>query len=291
MSEQKPTVRYERRGDHVAWIVLDRVEKRNAQSVPMTYEINAAFDRAAQDRDVAVVVVAAEGPHFSSGHDITDPKRYDEPDHCVSTWAGWEAPGAEGRLAREHEIYFDMCKRWRDFAKPTIAAVQGKCIGGGLMLAWVCDMIVASDDALFLDPVVDFGIGGVEWLAHPWELGPRKAKELLMTAQPWTAAEAAATGMVNHVVPRAELGEFTQRLADKIAAKPQLGVKLVKQAINAAVDAQGQANAMQTAFGLHQLAHAHNVIQFGEPLDPSGIPAAVRASSVATSAVPQRDAR
>ncbi|MFE9096751.1 enoyl-CoA hydratase [Streptomyces sp. NPDC007264] len=280
MERPDRTVRYEVRGG-VAWIVMDRVRKRNAQSVPMTYELNEAFDRAAQDREVKVVVLAADGPHFSAGHDISDPARYDEPGHCVSTWAGWEAPGAEGRLAREHEIYFDMCKRWRDFAKPTIAAVQGKCIGGGLMLAWVCDLIVAAEDAFFLDPVVDFGVGGVEWLAHPWELGPRKAKELLMTAESWTARQAEAAGMVNHVVPADELEAFTQRLAEKIASKPQLAVKLVKQAINAAVDAQGQWNAMQTAFGLHQLAHTHNMLMFGEPMDPAGIPAKVRASMTA----------
>lgn len=283
MADSSPTVRYEVRGP-VAWIEMDRAAKRNAQSVPMTYELNDAFDRAARDRDVRVVVVAGAGPHFSAGHDIADPARYDEPDACVGTWAGWEATGAEGRLAREHEIYFDMSKRWRDFAKPTIAAVQGKCIGGGLMLAWVCDLIIAAEDALFLDPVVNFGINGVEWLAHPWELGPRKAKELLWTAESWSAADARAMGMVNHVVPVAQLRDFTQALAEKIAGKPQLAVKLVKEAVNAALDAQGQMTAMHTSFGMHQLAHAHNVIEFGSPLDPSGIPDVIRKSDTGAAA-------
>lgn len=283
MAESTPTVRYEVDGP-VAWILMDRADKRNAQSVPMTYALNEAFDRAARDRAVRVVVLAAEGPHFSAGHDIADPARYDEPDHCVSTWAGWEATGAEGRLAREHEIYFDMSKRWRDFAKPTIAAVQGKCIGGGLMLAWVCDLIIAAEGATFQDPVVNFGINGVEWLAHPWELGPRKAKELLWTADSWTAEEARSVGMVNHVVPIDQLRTFTQALAEKIASKPQLGVKLVKEAVNAALDAQGQMTAMHTSFGMHQLAHAHNMIEFGQPLDPSGIPDVIRKSEAGTAA-------
>lgn len=280
MTENTTTVTYEVR-ESVAWIVMNRVDKRNAQSVPMTYDLNDAFDRAARDRNVKVVVLAANGPHFSAGHDIADPARYDEPDHCVSTWAGWEATGAEGRLAREHEIYFDMSKRWRDFSKPTIAAVQGKCIGGGLMLAWVCDLIIAAEGATFQDPVVNFGINGVEWLAHPWELGPRKAKELLWTAEPWSAEQAREVGMVNHVVPLDQLHDFTQKLAEKIASKPQLGVKLVKEAVNAALDAQGQVSALHTSFAMHQLAHAHNVIEFGQPLDPSGIPDVIRKADAA----------
>jgi enoyl-CoA hydratase len=267
----------------VAWIEMNRVDKRNAQSVPMTYELNDAFDLAARDGDVSVVVLAAAGPHFSAGHDIADPRRYDEPDHCVGTWAGWDAPGVEGRLAREHEIYLDMCKRWRDFAKPTIAAVHGRCIGGGLTLAWVCDLIVASEDAVFQDPVVNFGIGGVEWFVHPWELGVRKAKELLMTADAWSADEAHRLGMVNHVVAAEELHEFALSMAQRIAAKPQLAVKLVKQSINAAVDAQGQWSALQTSFGLHQLAHAHNMLLFGQPLDPTGIPESIRKNMDAAS--------
>jgi len=275
MNPQFSTIRYETRGS-VAWIVMDRPEKRNAQSVPMTYELNEAFDLAARDDEIAVIVLAGEGEHFSAGHDITDPHRFEEDERRAGTWAGWDAPGVEGRLAREHEIYLDMCKRWRDLPKPTIAAVHGRCIGGGLMLAWVCDLIIASEDAVFLDPVVEFGVNGVEWFAHPWELGPRKAKELLMTAESWDARTAESLGMVNHVVPRGELRDFAQALAEKIASKPQLAVKLVKQSVNAATDAQGQWTAMQTSFGLHQLAHAHNVLRFGHPMDPSGLPPALR---------------
>ncbi|MCU1513377.1 MAG: enoyl-CoA hydratase [Microbacteriaceae bacterium] len=265
-------IRYEKRGP-VAWITMDRPAKRNAQSVPMTYELNEAFDLAAQDHDVSVVVLAASGPHFSAGHDIADPHRYEDPGHSVSTWADWAAPGAEGRNAREHEIYFDMCKRWRNFSKPTIAAVQGKCIGGGLMLAWSCDLIMAAEDAVFLDPVVNLGIAGVEWFAHPWELGPRRAKELLMTAESWDARLAESVGMVNHVVPVDELHARTQQLAERIASKPQFAVKMVKQSVNAATDAQGQPAAMMTAYAFHQLGHSHNMELHGLPLDPSGIAA------------------
>ncbi len=271
-------MRYEKDGQGVAVIELHRPEKANAQSVPMTYQLNEAFDRAVRDDDVRAIVLAAAGRHFSAGHDLTDPARYTETDLCVGTWAGWAAPGAEGRLAREHEIYFDMCRRWRNLSKPTIAAVQGKCIGGGLMLAWVCDLIIAGEGAVFQDPVVNFGINGIEWLAHPWELGPRKAKELLMTADSWTAREAEQLGMVNRVVPDDQIRDVAVELARKIATKPALAVKLVKSAINATVDAQGHEVATQNSFGLHQLAHAHNEVLFGSPMDPSGLPANIRTS-------------
>ena len=83
---------------------------------------------------------------------------------------------------READAYLGLCRKWRDLPKPTIAMVHGGCIAGGLMLAWVCDLIIASEDAFFADPVVRMGIPGVEFFAHPWEVGVRKAKELLFTA-------------------------------------------------------------------------------------------------------------
>ena len=99
--------------------------------------------------------------------------------------------GAEGMMAREEEIYLGFCTRWRQLPKPTIAQVQGKVIAGGLMLVWPCDLVVASEDATFSDPVVAFGVNGGEYFAHPWEVGARKAKEMLFTGEPLTAAQIA----------------------------------------------------------------------------------------------------
>ena len=124
---------------------------------------------------------------------------------------------------------------------------------------------------MFSDNTVGMGVGGVEYFGHPWELGPRKAKELLFTADWLTAQEARSLGMVNHVVPADELAEFTLALAQRIAAKPLFALKLAKEAVNAAEDAQGRASAMNTAFALHQLAHSHNMQVHGVPVDPSGI--------------------
>ena len=144
------------------------------------------------------------------------------------------------------------------------------------MLAWPCDLIVAADDASFSDPTVSFGVGGVEYFHHFWELGARKAKEMLFTSEDIDAAEALTLGMVNRVVPRAELEAQTLALAEKIARKSRFALKLTKKAINGAQDAQGRELAMDNAFHLHQLAHTHWLKVHGMLMDPTGLPEATR---------------
>ena len=270
MSAPSPeSIRYEQPAAGVARVVLARAEQRNAQDKRMLYELNAALDRAAQDDAVKVIVLSADGPHFSSGHDLRDRSRLDE-FQPVGTWGGFALPGAEGYMAVEHEIYLGLCWRWRNLPKPTIAQVHGKTIAGGLMLMWVCDLVVASDDATFSDPVVAFGVNGVEYFAHPWEVGIRKAKEMLFTGQAISAAEAHRLGMVNHVVPRGELAKFTLELAERIASRPSMGLKLAKQSVNQAQDAQGFWTALQAAMSLQQLGHSNNQQVHGSLVDPSG---------------------
>jgi enoyl-CoA hydratase len=274
MAERK-TIAYETPAPHVARIVLDRAETRNAQDSFLLYELNDAFDRAAQDDEVKVIILAANGPHFSSGHDLRQGNVSNAEKmagfRTVGTWCGFGCAGAEGRMAREKEVFIGLSERWRNIPKPTIAQVQGKCIAGGLMLAWPCDLIVAADDASFCDNTVGMGVNGVEYFAHPWELGHRKAKELLFTSDWLSAQEARAIGMVNHVVPAAELAAFTLALAEKIATKPMFALKLAKESVNAAEDAQGRVVAMGTAFALHTLAHSHNFELHGIGVDPAGL--------------------
>jgi enoyl-CoA hydratase len=278
MSDSYATLLYEIPAPGVARIVMNRPDARNAQNLDMTYDLDAAFSRAVADDEVKAIILAGADPHFSAGHDLrdTNEKKLGKDYPVVSTWGQFEAPGAEGRYAREQEIYLQNTRRWRNLSKPTIAQVQGKCIAGGLMLAWACDLIVASDDAQFCDPVVTMGVCGVEWFVHPWELGPRKAKELLWTAESWSAEEARACGMVNHVVPRVDLPRFTLALAEKIASKPTFAVKTVKDAVNRTLDIMGQNSAIEQAFALHHLCHAHNMMQFGMLVDPSGLHPSVR---------------
>ncbi len=263
-------IRYDSPATGVARITLARPDARNAQNKKMLYEINSAFDRAAQDKDIKVIVLAADGPHFSSGHDLKDstPISAFEP---VSNWGGFDQPGAEGYMALEEEIYLGLCWRWRNLPKPTIAQVQGKTIAGGLMLIWVCDLIIASDDATFSDPVVAFGVNGVEYFAHPWEVGVRKAKEMLFTGDAVSASEAKALGMVNQVVPRDELEKRTLELAVKIAARPSMGLRLAKQSVNQTQDAQGLWTALQAAMSLQQLGHSNNMQVHKLLIDPRGM--------------------
>ncbi|CAM3285598.1 enoyl-CoA hydratase [Mycobacterium colombiense] len=245
----------------VAVITMNRPRFRNAQNSAMTYALDAAFQRAVEDDAASVIVLAGAGEHFSAGHDIGTPGR----DHHVSYdnravlwWDHVGKPGGDQRFAREMEVYLGMCRRWREIPKPTIAMVQGACIAGGLMLAWICDLIVAAEDAFFSDPVVRMGIPGVEYFAHPWVLGPRFAKEILFTGDRFDARRAYAVGMVNRVVPRLELERETLRLAAHIAKMPRFGLALTKRSINQCEDQMGLRNGMDAVFGLHHLAHAHN---------------------------------
>jgi enoyl-CoA hydratase len=264
------TVRYTQPEPRIVRILLNRPDRANAQNMQMLYELNAALDRAAADDEVRVIVVAAEGRHFSSGHDLSGSDDWSLADVGVSPWGGFGKPGMEGHWAREEEAYFGLCWRWRNIPKPTIAEVQGKVIAGGLMLVWPFDIVVASDDATFQDPVVAFGANGVEYFGHPWEFGVRKAKELLFTGRAITAQVARELGMVNRVVPRARLAEETLELAREIAAQPMMGLKTAKESVNQMQNEQGLYAALRAAMGMQQLAHAHNYIVHKMAVDPAG---------------------
>ena len=253
-------VRYQVDGP-TARVTMNRPEYGNAQNSAMTYALDDAFYRASADDEVKVVVLAGAGKHFSAGHDIGTPER--DIDRSFERRAGlwWDHVGKVGgelRLAREEEVYLGMCRRWRELPKPVIAQVHGACIAGGLMLAWVCDLIIAADDAYFADPVVRMGIPGVEYFAHPWVLGPRRAKEFLFLGERMNAEQALQFGMVNRVVTRDRLADEVSEVAARIAEMPRLGLALTKKAVNQAEDAMGLQVGLDSVFGLHHLAHAHN---------------------------------
>lgn len=270
-------VRYEHLTQDIVNIAMSRPAVRNAQNMEMTYALNAAFDRAAQDDNVKVIILSGDGDHFSAGHDMGgDHGRTWRDFHTVGTWAAFDGPGVEGLYGREKEIYLEMCERWRNLAKPTIAVVQGSCVAGGLMLAWCCDLIVAADDARFRDPTLEFGVAGVEFFMHPWELGSRKAKEWLMTGDWLSAQDAKQCGMVNQVFPAETLMENALDFAQRIANKGSFVLKAVKESVNHAQDVGARRNAMMHAFGLHQLSHHHNKQQWGLLVDPKGIHPALR---------------
>ena len=258
----------------IARVAMARPEKRNAQDMRMLYALNAAFDAAMDDDEVRVVVLSGDGPHFSAGHDLGErPAGPPEGYAPVTSSRGYGAEGAAGWMALEEEMYLGLHRRWRDLPKPTIAMVQGACVAGALETAWVCDLIVASDDAAFSDPVVTMGVNAHEWFVHPWELGARRAKEMLFTSEPVTAQDALRLGMVNHVVARDELEDFTLALAAKIARQDPFALKLAKRSVNHALDAQGQAQAIDYAFAVHHLAHTHHRAVGGQILSAEWVAA------------------
>ncbi len=263
--EEDEPILYEVR-NYVAYITLNRPTLHNAQNSQMLYALDDAFARAVDDDAVRAIVLRSNGKHFSQGHDIGTPGRdFEKPmDRRLMWYDHTNKPGAEKAFAREQEIYLGMCKRWRAIPKATIAQVHKGCIAGGLMLAWVCDLIVASDDAFFQDPVLTMGFPGVEYFAHVHEMNVRVAKEFLLLGERMSAARAYDVGMVNRVVPRAELDETVAAMAERIARQPRLGVALTKQVCNHIEELQGKSTGMDAAFGYHHFAHAQNSLVKGD---------------------------
>ena len=248
----------------IARIWLNRADAQNAQSRTLLVQLDEAFAHAESDDTVRVVILAGRGKNFSAGHDLGSEaallERKPGPDqHPTFRSHGSTRSGiAERTYLQEWHYFFENTRRWRDLRKITIAQVQGNAISAGLMLIWACDLIVAADDAKFSDVVaVRMGMPGVEYYAHPWEFGARKAKELLLTGDSIDADEAYRLGMVSKVFPRAELEDKTLDFARRIAERPTMAALLIKDSVNAASDAMGFTEALRHAFHIHELGHAH----------------------------------
>ena len=243
------TVRYAVEGN-VCTLTMDRPEVANAQNTQLIDDLDAAFDAAGADDEVRVVVLTGAGRHFSSGHDLKALVGDVEADE----WRQMrDTP--EGKFEHEKVMYFDRCLRIRDFPKPTIAAVNGSCVAAGLMLACMCDLIVAADDAVFSNPVLRMTGAAVEILVEPWEMPPRKAKEFLLAAEKFTADEAERLGMVNRVVPADRLLAEAHELAERIAKVPPATAQVVKRSINKTLDLMGQRDAWDYHFMAHHWMH------------------------------------
>jgi enoyl-CoA hydratase/carnithine racemase len=255
LTQRWQTIVYES-GEHVATVTMNRPTVRNAQNTQLILELDEAMRHAAADDDVRVIILAAAGPSFSAGHDLKAVVGEEAPD----AWRRLRAT-AEGRLRHEKELYFDKCLAIYNLPKPTIAQVQGHCIAAGLMLACMCDLIVASADAVFQNPVLRMTGAGVELLVEPWELGMRKAKEFLFTGDAIDAREAWRLGLVNRVVPRRRLRSETLALARRIAQLPPVTASLVKESINHTFEEMGKGRALKYHFMLHQFMHSTETAQ------------------------------
>ncbi len=232
------TVKVER-DEAIFRIRMNRPAKRNAQNPTLINEMDAAFAEAEKDSSIRVVILSGEGPSFSAGHDLEYPG-YDRRGYTFQT-----------RFDMEQGLFIDKLLRIRNLPKPTIAQVHGHCVAAGLMLACMCDLIVCDESAHFANPVLLMALAGVQLLVEPWEIGARKAKELLFTADALSAAEAHRLGLVNRVVPAGQLEAETRALARKIAQLPAFAVRVVKKSINDTLDFMGQERSWRHHFLLH----------------------------------------
>ncbi|HEY8547574.1 MAG TPA: enoyl-CoA hydratase [Acidimicrobiales bacterium] len=276
-------VRYEEIDDgRIVRILLNRPEARNAQNRGLLVELNDAFLRAEADDEVRVVVLAGAGPLFSSGHDMGSKVSMEEilpgpRQHPTRRSNGGTRQGAEQLMLQEWHYFFENTRRWRNLRKITIGQAHGDVYAAALMLLWACDLIVAADDTRFADVVgTRLGMCGVEYFAHPWELGPRKAKELLLTGDCIDAHEAHALGMVSKVFPPDELADRTLDFARRIANLPTMTALLIKESVNQSVDMMGFQNALNACFTLHELNHSHwaqiHENRYPVALEEDGIP-------------------
>jgi enoyl-CoA hydratase len=232
------TVKVERDGP-IARIRMNRPDKRNAQNPTLINAMDAAFAGAAADSEVRVIILSGEGPSFSAGHDLEYPG-FDRRQHTY-----------QSRLDMERELFIDKLLRIRNLPKPTIAQVHGHCVAAGLMLACMCDLIVCDESARFSNPVLTMALAGVQLLVEPWEIGSRKAKELMWTAEALSAGEAHRLGLVNRVVPVGQLEAETTVLAATIARLPPFVVRTTKKTINDTLDFMGQDRAWEHHFLMH----------------------------------------
>lgn len=211
----------------VRTITLNRPHKRNALSSALVEELSVALTDAAGDPEVRVVVITGAGPSFCAGYDLD------------------EAPHDEQEIASSLRSSLDRLLEVFDHPRPVIAQVHGHCLAGGCDLMMMCDLVVASEDAVFGQPEIKFGSAIV---AHvmPWLIGARRAKELVLTGlDRLDASTALRYGLVNQVVPAEALDETVMDLAHRLAVVDPDVMMLTKRAINAGWEAAGFREALR----------------------------------------------
>jgi len=213
----------------VARVSLNRPRYRNALGRIALEELDVAFETAVADSGVGAIVLRGEGQHFSAGHDLGTPEK------LVDDEARPYPEGSRGVFERSWELYIDKGFRWRNLPKPTIAAVQGYCIFGGWMLAAAMDVVFAAEDARFLG-------NRFQYFSVPWDIGVRRAKEVMFAPRFIDAREAYEYGFATRVLPADELDEHTMDYAARVAQSDEFELRLTKLALNQAQDLQGYTN-------------------------------------------------
>ncbi|MDR1730731.1 MAG: enoyl-CoA hydratase/isomerase family protein [Synergistaceae bacterium] len=250
--------------DHIAKITLNRPETRNALSRELVELLSEALDKAADDKEVYVLIIAAAGDKaFSSGFDLKE---------SISS----PILGIENRRENTRWELDTWLKIW-DMKKPVIAAVRGFCIGGGAHLALMCDMIVAAEDAQFGEPEIGFSYIP-DILIQPYKLPPNKARELMMLGEMMSASELYRIGTVNRIVPADKVDEEVMKIAQKLASQPRVALGMLKTQINKAYEIMGFKHAADFAaelFNLCRLNQMDTDTEFNEIVKKEGFKAAM----------------
>jgi enoyl-CoA hydratase len=229
------TILYETRGS-VALVTLSRPERLNAMNATMLRELNAAMDAAEADERVRAIVLAGAGGGFCSGFDLKEQAE--------------ARPSGVGQWRVLLQRDFDAIMRFWNSPKPTIAAVHGPCLAGGCELALACDITIAAEDAVFGEPELRFGAGIVVMLL-PWLVGPKRAKQLLLTGDDkLPARRAEAIGLVNEVVATGAALARALAIAADLAVIDTMALRETKRAINRSYEIMGMGEALQTALDI-----------------------------------------
>lgn len=227
----------------VAQLELHRPERVNALNKAMLLEINAALDALEADGAVRVIVLTGAGRGFSSGFDLKE--QMERRPEGAAVW-------------REVlELDFSTTMRFWDSPKPTIAAIHGACMAGAFEMALACDLSVCSRDAVFGEPELKFG-AGIVTLLLPWMVGPKAAKDIILTGDDTVNAERAlALGIVSRVVPEGEHLSTALRLARQMAVIDPDLVRDTKKALNRSFEIQGMSAALDTALDIDHAIESH----------------------------------
>ena len=226
--------------DHVAVITTNRPEQYNAQSRQLLEELDRLFAEAGSDPNVHVITLFGAGKHFSAGHDLGSA------DELADREARPIQAGVRGKFDHSREQFVEKSMRWRNVPKPTIAGVQGYCIFGGWIVASAMDIIYAAESAMFL-------AANFQFFTVPWDLHPRKAKELLYESRFIDAQEALSLDLVNHVVPDETLQDSVLDYASRIARNDPFQLRMMKMAVNQMQDTQGYHAHISAAHLMHVL--------------------------------------
>lgn len=218
--------------DGVGWVTLDRPGARNAFSRIMTQEVDDALTRATEDPRVRCIVLHGAGPCFSSGHDLGSQEQLED-----LRRKPYEA-GMRGDYQKWSDLDVEMCLRWRQLPKPLLCGVHSYCVYHACAVASCADIVIAADDARFMPSLV-------EATFLPWDVPPRRAKEIMMMQRFVLAPEAVELGVAHRVVPRDRLHDELRATARHLATVDSFHLRMMKAACNHAQDAPGLAQGVR----------------------------------------------